>query len=57
MGDIEFYWKNDQLDVNVDFRTGIDTPFSPTTFDDLELGDSAENSILLDVKQDKENSP
>ena len=31
------------------FRPGIDTPFSPTTFDDLLMGDgSVENSIVLD---------
>ena len=40
------------------FRPGIDTPFSPTVFDDLLMGDgSAENPILLDEEQDKENAP
>ena len=24
---IEFYWENDQLDVDAVFRPGIDTPF------------------------------
>ena len=54
--DVEFYWENDQLDVNTGFRRGIDTPFSPTAFDDLEMGGSAGNPILLDVEEDKENS-
>ena len=39
------------------FRPGIDTPFSPTTFDDLLMGDgSVENPILLDEQEDKENA-
>ena len=39
---VEFYWENDQLDVDAVFRPGIDTPFSPTAFEDLEMGSSAE---------------
>ena len=39
------------------FRQGVDTPFPRTTFDDLEKGGSAENTILLDEEEDKENSP
>ena len=39
------------------FRAGIDTPFSPTTFDDLSMGGSYGNPIVLDEEQDKENSP
>ena len=27
LDDVEFYWKNDQLDVNAVFRPAIDTPF------------------------------
>ena len=30
LDDVEFYWENDQLDVDVVLRPGIDTPFSPT---------------------------
>ena len=33
--DIEFNWEDSQLDIDAVFRPGIDTPFSPTTFDDL----------------------
>ena len=33
--DIEFNWENSQLNMDTVFRPGIDTPFSPTTFDDL----------------------
>ena len=55
LDDVEFYIEKDQLDVDAVFRPGIDTPFSPTAFDDLEMRGSAENTILLD--EDKENSP
>ena len=40
------------------FRPGIDTPFPPTTKDDLLMGDgSVENPIVLDEEEDKENAP
>ena len=32
--DIEFNWEDSQFDMDAVFRPGIDTPFSPTTFDD-----------------------
>ena len=58
LDDVEFYWENDQLDVDAVFLPGIDTPFSPTAFDDLQMGGgSAENPILPDEEEDKENSP
>ena len=57
LDDVEYYWEIDQLDVDALFRPGIDTPFSPTAFDDLEMGGSAENPILLDEEEDMENSP
>ena len=57
LDNVEFYWEYDQLDVDALFRPGIDTPFSPTAFDDLEMGgSSAENPILLDGEEDKEDS-
>ena len=38
-------------------RPGIDTPFSPTSLDDLLMGDgSVENPFVLDEEQDKENA-
>ena len=56
--DIEFNWENLQLDMDAVFRPGIDTPFSPTTFDNLLMGDgSVENPIVLDEEEDKENAP
>ena len=54
--DIEFNWEKSQLDMDAVFRPGIDTPFSPTTFDDLSMGVSVENPIVLDEEEDKENS-
>ena len=57
LDDVYFYWENDQLDLSAVFRPGIDTPFSPTAFDYLEMGGSAENPILLDEEEDKDNSP
>ena len=44
--DIEFNWEKSKLDAV--FRPGIDTPFSPTTFDDLSMERSVENPIVLD---------
>ena len=56
--DIEFNWEDTQLDMDAVFRPGIDTPFSPTVFDDLLMGDgSVENPIVLDEEEDKKNAP
>ena len=55
--DIEFNWENDKLDLDAVFRPGIDTPYSPNTFDDFSMeGLSVENSIVLDEDEDKENA-
>ena len=55
--DIDFNWENSQLDLDAVFRPGIDTPFSPTTLDDLLMEGSVENPILLDEEEDKEKAP
>ena len=55
--DIEFNWENSQLEMDAVFRPGIDTPFSPTIFDDLSMEGSIENPIVLDEEEDKENAP
>ena len=53
--DIEFNWENSQLDMDSLFRPGIDTPFSPTVFDDLLMGDgSVEDPIVLDEEEDQQ---
>ena len=52
--DNEFNWENDQLDLYAVFRPGIDTPFSPTTFEDLSMeGSSVGNPIVLDQEEVK----
>ena len=54
--DIEFNWENSQVDSV--FRPGIDTPFSPTGFDDFLMGDgSVEKPIGLDEEEDKKKAP
>ena len=55
--DIEFNWEHSQLDMDAVFTPCIDTPFSPTTIDDLSKGGSVENHIVLDEEEDKEISP
>ena len=45
MDDVEFHWENDLLDVDAAIWPGIDFLFSPTAFDDLEMGGSAENTL------------
>ena len=56
--DIEFNWEKSQMNMDAVFRPGMDTPFSPTTFDDFMMGDeSVENPIVLDEEEDKENAP
>ena len=51
--------QNDRFDVDAVFRPGIDAPFSPTSFNNLEMGEtgSSENTNLLNQEEDKENSP
>ena len=55
--DIEFNWENSQLEMDAVFRPGIDTPFSPTIFDDLSMEGSVKNPIALDEEEDKESAP
>ena len=54
--DIEFDWEEPDLNIVTVFRPGRDTPFSHSTFNDFEIGSLAENSILIDEEQYKENS-
>ena len=54
--DMEFIWENSQLDMDAVSRLGIDSPFSPTKFDDLLMEGSVENPIVLDEEEDKDNA-
>ena len=50
---------NPQMELIALFRPGIDTPFPPTIFNDLEMGEgeSSKNLLVLEEQNDKENSP
>ena len=50
LDDTEFYWGNDQSEVDAVFRPGIDTIVSPTALEEMEKRASAENIILTDEK-------
>ena len=52
--DIEFNWENSHLDTV--FTTGIDIPFSQTTFADGSTVGSVGNPIVSDEEENKENS-
>ena len=49
--DIMFNWENSQLDMHAVFR--LDTPFSPTTFDDLYKGDQLKTTMCWTKKNTK----
>ena len=51
--DIEFNWENSQMDMDAVFRPSVDTPFSPTTFDDLSMDGSVENPNVMEEEEDK----
>ena len=55
--DIEFNWENSQVDMDTVLGPGIDTPFSPTTFDGLSMEGANENPIGIGRREDKENAP
>ena len=46
--DMEFNWEKSQLEMDARIIRGIDTPFSPTTFDDLSTKGSVEKPFVLD---------
>ena len=48
--DDEFLWDISQWEVDAVFRPGIGTPLSSTAFENLEMGGSVENPILLNVE-------
>ena len=54
--DIEFAWENPDMDLDAVYRPGVDTPFSPSLFDNLGWG-SETNPIIVDEEEDKENEP
>ena len=55
--DIGFSWEEPAVAMDKVYRPGIDTPFSPSIFDDLQMeGSTAANPIIVDDEEDKENS-
>ena len=50
---IEISWGNPQVELDAVFRPRIDTPFRPTTFNDLELGKggSSKNLTVFEWKK------
>ena len=55
--DIEFRWEDPAVDMDSVYRPGIDTPFSPSIFDDFQIEVlTAANPIIVDDEEDKEKS-
>ena len=54
---VEFYWENDQLEVNAVFRSSIGKPFFASTSSDFEMGSMSEDPNLIDKEQDKNSRP
>ena len=55
--DIECSWEDPAVDVDSVCSPGIDTPFSPSVFDDFQMnGSTAANPIIVDDEEGKENS-
>ena len=55
--DIEFSWEDHAVDMDSVYRPGIDTPFSPSIFEDFQMeGSTAANPIKVDDEEDKETS-
>ena len=53
--DNEFSWEDPAVDMDSVYRTGIDTPFSPSIFDYFQIeGSTAANPILVDDEEQGE---
>ena len=59
LDNIEYFWEKPQMELDVVYIPGIDSPFSPTACNDLEMGEggSFENPIVLYEVEDKVNYP
>ena len=55
--DVEFYWERDDPDVDAVFAPGLVTTFLTAAFEEMEMGSSAENPILLNEVEDKNSPP
>ena len=56
--DIDSFWEDPQVELDDVIRLAIDTLFSPTALNDLEMGErgSSVYPIVLDEEEDKGNS-
>ena len=55
--DIDFSWEDPAVDMDSVYQPGIDTPFSPSFFEDFQMeGSTAANPIIVDGEEDEENS-
>ena len=54
--DIEFSWYDSAVDMHSVYRPWIDSPVSPSIFDDFQMGSTAANLISVDDEEDKDNS-
>ena len=54
---IEFHWKYLDLNKDTTIRPDTNTPFSPSTFNDFEIGSLAEKPIPNEEGEDKKKSP
>ena len=54
--DFEVSWEDSAVDMDSVYRPEVDTPFSPSIFDVVQIGLTAANPIIVDDEEDKENS-
>ena len=54
--DTDFSWEDPVVDMDGVYWPRIDTSFSPSIFDNFQMGSAAANPITVDHEEDKENS-
>ena len=53
LDDIQFHLENPKVEMDAVYRRGIDTPFSPSLFENFPVAGSADYPIEIDDEQDK----
>ena len=54
LGYIETFWQDPDLNMDVVFQPGIDTPLSSSTFNVLQMSSMTKNQFLIDEEDKKE---
>ena len=54
--DTEFSWEDPAVDMDSVYRPGVDTPYSPSIFNDYQMASTTANPIIFDDEEDKEYS-